>query len=259
MDASAERPPLLRFDAFGAPHAFTTRLGGVSAAPFETLNLGASVGDDAQAVETNRVRVLTAFGAHPDRVAFAHQVHGARVVTPAEAGGVGRGDVQADALVSDDPEWTLAISMADCLPLLLHDPDGGAVAAVHAGWRGVVAGVVEAAVDALVQRYGASPERLRAAIGPHIHQPAYQVGGEVVDAFREAGFPSEVAHVDAGQPDRYRLSVERAVRFALQRAGVPEAAVTSGGWCTAADETRFYSHRRDAGRTGRHWALVRAT
>lgn len=251
-------PPFLHLDAFSAPHVFTTRAGGVSEAPFGTLNLGASVGDDPDAVAMNRARVLTAFGVDLDRFAFAHQVHGTRVVTAVEAGGEQAGVVQADVIVTNDVEWTLAVSMADCLPLLLHDPEVGAVAAVHAGWRGVVRGVVNEAVTALVERYGARPDRLRAAIGPHIHQDAYQVGLDVAGAFALAGFSSDVVRVDEAQEERYLVSLERAVRRDLQQAGVPEGSVVAGGWCTARDASRFYSHRRDAGRTGRHWALVRA-
>lgn len=255
----SDGPLFLTLDAFSAPHAFTTREGGVSAAPFDTLNLGASVGDDAACVARNRVHVGTAFGVDPDRLAYAHQVHGARVVRAVEACGSQAGVVQADALVSDDPTWTLAVSMADCLPLLLHDPERGAVAAVHAGWRGVVAGVVEAAVTALSESYGAHPERLRAAIGPHIHQSAYQVGAEVAEAFSAAGYPPDVMRADEREEGRFLLSLERAVVLALQHAGVPSGAVVAGGWCTAQDAARFFSHRRDGGRTGRHWALVRAT
>ncbi len=246
--------PLLRLEAFPAPHAFTTRAGGVSRGPYASLNLGLSVRDDPAAVHENRRRALYAFGADATRTARLHQVHGTRVVEASEAGP----EVRADALTSDDPAWTLAISVADCVPVLLVDPQRGAVAAVHAGWRGAVAGVAEAAVTALADRYGSRPERLWAAIGPHVSGPRYQVGPEVVDAVRDAGYRGDHVRPDPDRTGRFRLSVGGVVREALAAAGVAGERVVDGGWCTVSDAQRFFSHRRDRGRTGRHWALVRA-
>ena len=246
-------PQLLRLDAFPAPHAFTTRRGGVSRGAFSELNLGRSVDDDPDAVSENRRRVLDAFGADPSRTATVHQVHGTRVVDAREAGP----DVRADGIVSDDPSWTLAVSVADCVPVLMVDPAHGAVAALHAGWRGVVAGVVDAGIEELVGRYGARPDRLRVAIGPHISGPRYQVGAEVVGAFAQAGFPESVARPDPDAAGRFLLSLDAAVRVALARSGVRPRHVHDGGWCTASDPRRFFSHRRDRGASGRHWALLR--
>ncbi len=251
--------PLLHDPRFGAPHAFTTRQGGVGEGAFASLNLGASVGDDPDAVAENRRRVVASFGGTLDTTAFLHQVHGATVVVGAEAVGASAGVMQGDALVSADPELTLAISVADCLPLFLHDPVHGAVVAAHAGWRGVVAGVVPASVEALVEEVGAEPSSLRALIGPHVRQDAYQVGPEVIDAFLEAGFSAEVARPDDTRPGFFRLSVERATRMALAASGVAAESILSMEACTASEPDRFFSHRRDRGRSGRHWALLRAT
>lgn len=256
--AEGERPMFVQVPEFPAPHAFTTREGGVSAAPFATANLGASVGDDPEAVTENRKRVLAAFGATLADTAFVHQVHGANVVDGEETVGDRAGEQRADALICDDPGVTLAVSIADCLPLLIWDGTHQAVAAVHAGWRGVLAGVVEATLVAMYERFGSLPETLRFAIGPHIRQAAYQVGPDVHDAFLDAGFPASVLLEDAEKDDHYRLSVESAVRIVLDRYGVPDEAIASGGWCTASEPKRFFSHRRDRGATGRHWALIRA-
>jgi YfiH family protein len=254
-DRSApERAELLRIERFPAPHAFTTRRGGVSRDPFASLNLGLSVGDAREAVEENRRRALRAFGADPERTARVSQVHGAAVVEAREA----RPDLEADALVSDDPGWTLAISMADCVPVLLVDPTRGAVAGAHAGWRGLAAGVLGATVATLRDRYGSPPGELWAAIGPHVSGPRYQVGPEVVDALRAAGLSGDHARPDPSEAGRFRLSLGGAAREALVRAGVPGGRVLDGGWCTASEPDRFYSHRRDGRRTGRHWALLRA-
>ncbi|MDZ7707991.1 MAG: peptidoglycan editing factor PgeF [Trueperaceae bacterium] len=244
---------LLRLDSFPAPHAFTTKSGGVSEGPYAELNLGRSVDDDPDAVNENRRLVLEAFGADPERTATIHQVHGAEVVEAHEAGP----EVRADGIVTDDPAWTLAISVADCAPVLLVDPAHGAVAALHAGWRGVVAGIVDAGVEALAGRFGSRPDRMRVAIGPHISGPRYQVGPEVVEAFMDAGFPDGVARPDPDASGRFLLSVDAAVRVALARCGVRPGHVADGGWCTASDARRFFSHRRDRGSTGRHWALLR--
>ena len=252
--AAPAGPELLRIDGFPAPHAFTTRRGGVSRGPFASLNLGLSVGDAREAVEENRRRALRAFEADPDRTARVSQVHGARVAAASEA----TPDLEADALVSDDPGWTLAISAADCVPVLLVDPARGAVAAAHAGWRGLAAGVLEASVAALHERYGSAPDGMWAAIGPHVSGPRYQVGPEVVEGLRAAGLSDRHARPDPAEAGRFRLSLGGAAAEALIRSGVPAARVLDGGWCTVSDAERFYSHRRDAGRTGRHWALLRA-
>lgn len=247
-------PELLRIARFPAPHAFTTRHGGVSRGPFASLNLGLSVPDAREAVEENRRRALRAFGADPGRTARVSQVHGATVAEAREA----TADLEADALISDDPDWTLAMQAADCVPVLLVDPARGAVAAAHAGWRGLAAGVLAATVAALHERYGSRPGALWAAIGPHISGPRYQVGPEVVDALRAAGLRGDHARPDPGEAGRFRLSLGGATTEALVHAGVPAERVLDGGWCTASDPARFYSHRRDGGRTGRHWALLRA-
>lgn len=252
--AAADAPELLRIERFPAPHAFTTRRGGVSEGPFASLNLGLSVGDARDAVEENRRRALRAFGADPTRTARVSQVHGAVVAVAGEASP----DLEADVLVSDDSAWTLTISMADCVPVLLVDPVGGAAAAAHAGWRGLAAGALGAAVAALRERYGSAPGELWAAIGPHVSGPRYQVGPEVVAALRAAGLSDDHARPDPADAGRFRLSLGAAAAEALVRAGVPAGRVLDGGWCTASDPARFYSHRRDGGRSGRHWALLRA-
>lgn len=249
---SAEAQAWLHAPGFPARHAFTTRRGGVSVGPYASLNLGRVPGDDPSAVDENRRRVLAAFGADPARTAGVWQVHGTTVVDAADAGD----DVQADAIVATVPGWTLRISVADCVPLLLAAPGRGVVAAVHAGWRGTVAGVVTATLDHLRDRAGVEPSELYAAIGPAISGPRYQVGADVADAFSSAGLPSELVVPDRDAPGRWRASVPGAVRWQLGRAGVAAARIHDVGACTASDPDRFFSHRRDHGATGRHWALI---
>jgi polyphenol oxidase len=247
--ADFERGPL------PVAHGFSPRGGGVSAPPWHTLNLGASVGDDPAAVVENRRRVARAFGAELENVARLDQVHGAAVFEAAK-GVTGR---EGDALISDDPGWLLAVSAADCLPVILVDVRRGAVAAVHAGWRGVVAGVAAAAVQALGRRYGSDPADLQAWLGPAIQGPCYQVGPEVVAAVRaDPTVPAAIAWPDPGSAGRWRLDVPGAVRAQLEAAGLAPAAIAASATCTHCAADRCFSHRRDAGRTGRHWAVVRA-
>lgn len=252
---AALRPDDFERGPLGVPHGFSPRAGGVSPAPWATLNLGASVGDDPARVRENRHRVAAAFGVPPGRVVRLDQVHGAEVIV-AGRDAVGR---DGDALITDDPAWLLAVSAADCLPIVLVDVRRGAVAAVHAGWRGVAAGVAAAAVRALEARYGSDPADLRAWLGPAIQGRCYQVGPEVVAAVRaDPAVPAAAAWRDPGTDDRWRLDVPAAVRAQLAAAGVPAPAIHASATCTHCAADRCFSHRRDAGRTGRHWAVVRA-
>jgi polyphenol oxidase len=235
------------------PHAFTPRRGGVSSGAFASLNVGASVGDDPAAVTENRRRVAAAFGVDPARILRLDQVHGVRVVV-ASATASGQ---EGDAWIGDDPTLTLAISAADCLPVALFDLRRGAVAAVHAGWRGVAAGVIPAAVAALAARYGSDPADLHAYLAPAIAGGCYQVGGEVVDAvLADPSVPASVARDDPSTPGRALLDLPAAATAQLRAAGLAAEAIEASGICTHCDAARCFSHRRDRGRSGRHWLLV---
>ncbi|MFN2323083.1 MAG: peptidoglycan editing factor PgeF [Trueperaceae bacterium] len=242
-----ERGPL------ATPHGFSPRSGGVSAAPYASLNLGASVGDAAPAVAENRRRVRAAFGVPEARWMTARQVHGAQVLVA----GRDPAGAEGDALVADDPAWALAISAADCLPVLLLDARTGAVGAAHAGWRGAVAGVVGATLEVMATRFGTAASDVRAWLGPAIQGACYQVGPEVVDAAIAAGAPEDAVHPDPGVAGRWRFDVPALVRAQLIAAGVPAGAVAVSATCTHCAADRCFSHRRDAGRTGRHWAVLR--
>ncbi len=231
----------------------TLRSGGVSRGPYASLNLGLSVGDDTDAVATNRSLVARHFGVDASRVMRLDQVHGAVV----RVAGVDPIGADGDAIVADDPGWLLAVSAADCLPVLMHDPRSGAVAAVHAGWRGAVAGVASAAVAALRARYGTRSGDLVVWFGAAIRGERYQVGPEVAQAFAQAGAPEHAVRPDPGHSGRFRADVATLVRAQLLRAGVRPEQVHDSGVCTSADP-RCFSHRRDAGLTGRHWAVIRA-
>ncbi|HEV2757066.1 MAG TPA: polyphenol oxidase family protein [Actinomycetota bacterium] len=212
--------------------AFTARLGGVGKPPYDSLNLALRVGDERADVTENRRRAAAALGFDLDRLTLARQVHAADVIDAAagDAGVLG----EADGLFSAAPGPVLAILAADCAPVTLWGSAG--VAIVHAGWRGLVAGVVAKGVERVGEVHAAW-------VGPAIHACCYEVGPEVVDAFRDAGLPvADESHVDPG----------RAACVALRHAGVERLVMSDV--CTSCDP-RFFSYRRD-GVTGRHGAFV---
>ncbi|MDQ3461176.1 MAG: peptidoglycan editing factor PgeF [Deinococcota bacterium] len=242
---------LIRAPNLGAPHGFSTRQGGVSEGAFAGLNLGLSSGDEPERVEENRRRFLAALDAVPERVCGLSQVHGARVLEAAPCWF----EEEADASVSDDPGLLLVVGAADCFPLLFYDPRGGAVGAAHCGWRGSLEGVAAEVVAHMKGRYGSRPDDVRVAIGPGIRGPCYQVSAEVAEGFLARGFPPAVVAPDG--PGHYRLDLAGVNRAALIAAGVRAAHIWDSGLCTHCDATRFYSHRRDRGKTGRLWAAIR--
>ena len=173
-------------EAAGVRHAFSTRLGGVSEGAFASLNLGnpggAGVRDEETRIQENYQRLQAAMGVADRERCWVHQVHGHRVLTVRQGAEFENGQ-PADALVCDDPQRVVAVRVADCVPILLASDDGRVVAAVHAGWRGVVGGVVGAAIDAMRREFGVPSARLLAAIGPCIGPEAFEVGAEVAEEF----------------------------------------------------------------------------
>ena len=250
--------PLLQSDLIPPEfhHGFTTRRGGVSGPPFDSLNLGSRWGDDEAAVAENRRRFQAAAGGPP--VHFARQVHGraiARVPAGAPPGAVA--SVAADAVMTDAPRTAVGVYVADCTPLLIADARTGACAAVHAGWRGTVAGVGVAAVQALAEAFGSRVGDLRIAIGPTIGPCCFEVGPEVV-AQVEAAFPgARASGAIVARAPREHVDLPGLNRAALVGAGVAPGAIEVAGLCTRCDEARFYSYRRDGGRTGQLAAFVR--
>jgi polyphenol oxidase len=231
-------------------HGFSTRRGGVSNGRYATLNLGSKWGDDPAAVAHNRRRLAAAGGFALERLHTARQVHGARVALVGESTTPERvGETEADALVSQVPGVVLGIYTADCVPVLLSDGEGR-VAAVHAGWRGTVAGVAAAAVEALVS-IGARRERLRAALGPSICVRCFEVGDEVADAFAPLVPPSVLR--DAKKP---HVDLWEANRALLVAAGVAADHIDAAPPCTMCEPERFFSFRRDGAGIGQQLSFV---
>ena len=223
----------------------TTRSGGGSAGPWGLaegraggLNLGSHCGDDPVAVQLNRARLRAALPAEP---IWLQQVHGV-VVADADQAAARGGESVADASVASVPGIVCAVMTADCLPVLLAARDGSAVAAAHAGWRGLCGGVIENAVEALRARTptGASIAAwLGAAIGPS----AFEVGSEVRERFCDAHAAASDAFVPASEPGKWLADLYALARMRLALAGVER--VSGGGLCTVSDSARFYSFRRD--------------
>lgn len=251
--------PVLASSAIGSPfrHGFSLRAGGVSGPPFETLNLGTRWGDSPENVRENRRRLLRASGARV--MHFASQVHGRRVVRVREEDDPSIvAAAEADGLCSDVAGVAVAVFTADCVPLVIADPKTGAFAAVHAGWRGVVAGVAQSAVRALETEFGSRAADLRVTLGPAIGPCCFEVGGEVAAAFSEKFVAAETRGIIVPTPfGKAHVDLKRALEISLEQSGVDATHLDAGEECTKCDQwERFYSFRREGTRTGQHLAFI---
>jgi YfiH family protein len=241
----------LEADLGGARAAFSTRLGGVSKSPFDSLNLGLLTDDRPDAVAANRLRFAAALGLAPEQIVFGRQVHGAELALPTDPEPPFRGSFftdgvhfdprdpsrirEVDGHVVTEPGLAPLVFAADCLPVALCGPGG--VAMLHCGWRGLAAGIVARGAAAI----GATA----AAIGPGIGPCCYEVGDEVLGAF---------ANLGDGIARGRMLDLPEVARRLLAEAGVER--VESAGLCTGCEPELFFSHRRDAGRSGRQAGLA---
>jgi YfiH family protein len=228
----------------------TTRRGGVSAAPFDSLNLRDGLGDDPLKVQRNRAILREAIGAPP---VYLDQVHGARVVRLGAADALPGAPLhRADASVTTEPGVACAVQVADCLPVLFAAPGG--VAAAHAGWRGLAAGVLEATLAALCDAAGCGAADVHAWLGACIGPERFEVGADVLAAFGESADKPALFRFKAGAgTSKWLANLALLARDRLAAAGV--GAISGGGWCTVEDASRFFSYRRD-GVTGRMVAAV---
>lgn len=224
--------------------AFTsTRLGGVSQPPFDSLNLGLHVNDDLKAVQTNR-RLLAELADLPAEPLWLNQVHGTAVITSSDW----QADIEADASYTDQSEEICVVMTADCLPVLLTDRQGSQIAAVHAGWRGLLAGVLENSLA----RFSGHREDILAWLGPAIGPLQFEVGGEVFKAFSARDETARQAFTQT-DPTHYLADIYLLAKQRLHAAGVTE--IFGGEHCTVSEPERFFSYRRD-GQTGRMASLI---
>lgn len=240
----------------------STRHGGVSPAPFDTLNLGLWTEDEAERVVANRRRLFAAYGLELGRSVWCRQVHADGVaVVGEEDAGRGATDAatvvpDADAMVTATPGLALCVKVADCVPVVIVDPERRVLGLAHAGWSGTVARICSRMVAVMGERFGSEPATLVAAIGPSIGPAGYEVGAEVVERAR-AAYGERAAEILAPRGEKALFDLWAANRIDLEAAGVPGARIEVAGLASDERLDDFYSHRREAGRTGR-FALVAA-
>jgi YfiH family protein len=227
-------------DRIKAPHGFFTRRGGVSSGAYASLNCSLSSQDSRDNVLENRARAAQSLGADPARLLGLTQVHGIDVVTATQAWEPGQGE-KADAVVTDRPDLALGIITADCAPVLFADSTGAIVGAAHAGWRGAVAGVLEATLAAMAA-LGAAAPHITAAIGPCIAQDSYEVGPDLRDSVLARSPADSAFFVPGRRQDRWQFDLAGYCASRLRAAGVGHVIVT--GVDTLAEEDCFFSHRR---------------
>lgn len=220
-----------------ARHGFFGRAGGASSGVFQGLNCGHGSSDQSEAVSLNRTRVAQSLGIDPQNLMGVTQVHSADVAILREAIAE---RPRGDALVTDRPGLALSILTADCAPVLFTDPEAGVIGAAHAGWKGALAGVLEATIAAM-EGLGADRGRIVAAIGPTISQKSYEVGPEFLDAF-VAEDDRALRFFAGGEGDRMQFDLPGYALWRLREAGISDAEWTRH--CTYADPARFFSYRR---------------
>ncbi|MBI5512009.1 MAG: peptidoglycan editing factor PgeF [Deltaproteobacteria bacterium] len=231
-------------------HGFSTREGGVSVGAYSSLNLGQHVGDQRPAVVENRARLLAGLGCVAQRWVSLSQVHGADVV---EVTRNASRSIEADGLWTRDPEVAIAILVADCVPVVMTDAAGSFVAAVHAGWRGTAARIVEAMVRRL-EKDGTKADQLRVALGPAIGPCCYKVGADVATALQQA-VPTATQVVSTNGAGDTVADLWATNRAILEAVGVPPTQIHAFRLCTSCS-TGFFSHRRDKGLTGRQAGVI---
>ena len=246
----------LTAEGISAPHAFTTRFGGVSEDYLFSLNLAMGRGDAPGNVEKNYAILGEALGFDPKNAVLTWQIHSdiVRRVTRADARGLDhRSYPQCDGLITDDPGTALVVFSADCTPILFHDPVTGAVGATHAGWRGTAADIAGKTVKAMVREFGCKAEDIRAAIGPNIGQCCFETDADVPLAMVET-FGTEAEEYFRQQNHKYYVNLKAINALALRRAGVTHIEISTD--CTMCQSHRFWSHRATKGHRGSQGAII---
>ena len=245
--------------AGGVAHGFSTRLGGVSTGIYESLNLGSTRGDDPEHVRENYRRFFDAVGADLSTVVMTNQVHSdvVRPVTTADikAGLLDREPYEADGLVTDIPGVALVIFSADCLPVLLYDPVRRVIAAVHAGWRGTAAGIVERAMEKMAF-YGCRSEDILAAIGPGISQCCFETHEDVPNAMTAALGVRATPFLSPIENGKFKVDLKGINAMRLERVGLRPEHISVSTECTACLPDKYWSHRATGGVRGSQAAVI---
>ena len=250
----------LRLTMADIPHAFTTRLGGVSEGIYASLNLGKSRGDDRENVWENYRRVCEGLGVDIKRLVFSNQVHG-DVVRPITMADAGKGldcpvDYEADGLITDVPGLTLVVFGADCLTILLCDPVKRVAAAVHAGWRGTALGIVERTVEKMTRDYGCRPENILASLGPCISKCCFETDGDVPQAMTEALGEAALPYITEDGGGKYHVDLKGLNTLRLRHSGVLSTNIDTSPDCTLCKPEKYWSHRYTKGQRGSQAAFI---
>lgn len=243
------------FDIFSTTvtQAVFTRRGGVSPVPWHSLNLGGSVGDDPARVVENRLRSFDALGRDHASIHDVWLVHGTNIVYADAPRSLTQPSQRADIILTDNPEVSLFMRFADCVPLLFHDPKKHVIGIAHAGWMGTVKDAAKTAIEGMKSRYGCQPENIMVGIGPSIGVDHYEVREDVALQFREK-YGRDAERVIQTRDGRSYLDLWTANEIQLQNAGVEQIQVS--GLCTACHLDDWFSHRAEKGKTGRFGALM---
>jgi YfiH family protein len=223
----------------------STRIGGYSEGPFDSLNIGLSVGDSKNRVGRNRRLLLDVTETSSRRLARAEQVHGSRIAV-VDRGGLYEG---FDGLITARTNLTLAVSTADCYPVIVYAVSEGTLAALHVGHGGATGDIIDKGIDSMRKCCEIDISNCIAAIGPGICWRCYEVGKELASKFE-----GRFCRIKG---NRHHLDLRRFCREELERKGIPAGRIYESSYCTSCDREIFYSHRRDGGATGRHWTLAR--
>lgn len=226
--------------------AESTRHGGISSMPYQSLNLGFNTDDTPENTAENRRLFFTALGFDPAQVASSHQCHSTNILLATQPG---RFDGY-DALITAVPGVVVAVSIADCVPILIYDVGKRVVAAIHAGWRGTAGGIVSKTVQTMQQEFGTWPGDCFAYVGTCIDETSFVVGPEVAEAF-------DTAFVQAGhQPDKFLVNLKAANARQLIDAGIPTNQIGISPYSTVLNNDDYFSHRAERGQTGRMLAII---
>ena len=235
----------------GLVHGFSTRLGGVSEGIYSSMNLSFTRGDKEEAVRENYNRISAALGFSPEDIVTSDQTHTANVrVITAEDRGNGitkpRPYTDVDGMITNVPGLVLATFYADCVPLYLLDPVNRAIGLSHSGWRGTVKRMGQVTVDAMKEAFGTKPEDLIACVGPSICRDCFEVGGEVVEEFREAFGPEhrEALYCQGKRPGKYQLDLWKANEIIFREAGIRRENIHITNICTMCNSDYLFSHRK---------------
>lgn len=242
-----------QFDSLQVRHAVFTRHGGVSPEPWSSLNLGGTVGDDIERVRKNRYISFEAMGCKVESIFDVWQVHSADAVCADAPRKTDEPYQKADIILTDNPEVTLFMRFADCVPILVHDPTKGVIGVSHAGWLGTVRDVAGVTVRTMSERYGSDPSDIISCIGPSIGPDHYEVGEDVIAQVKQT-FGADSDLVLHPHKTRFHLDLWKSNEYLLKRAGVSQ--IETAGICTACHTEDWFSHRAEKGKTGRFGTLI---